>query len=152
MEEWLFIVNSTAGRGRAEKKLKLLQDLLKKGGFHYRIECTSAPLHAMNIARNSVQKGFRKIVSVGGDGTLNEIVNGIMQSKLNKQVKLGIIPEGGGNDFTKNLHISSTIFNCLSILNKEKTMKIDLGKIEDHFLSIALVLDLMQKLLIMHPR
>jgi YegS/Rv2252/BmrU family lipid kinase len=138
MNKWFFIANATAGRGRAGKKISKLITSLNEHGLDFEVELTKAPLHATELAANAIENGYRKIAVVGGDGTLNETVNGIMKSGKQKDMVLGIIPEGGGNDFSMNFNLSNKIDRAIAILKKEKTVPIDLGQIEDFFFVNAL--------------
>jgi len=137
-KKWLFIVNSTAGRGKTGKKISSLVTSLNAHKIDYEIELTKAPKHAAELAQNAIEKGFVNIVSVGGDGTLNEVVNGIMTSGRSTEVNLGIIPEGGGNDFAGNFNLSSNIDKAVEILQKFNLRKVDVGKIEDKYFINAL--------------
>ena len=135
---WLFIVNSLAGRGKTGRILNELIRELNALGFDYEIEVTKAPLHAIEITCEYVKKGFRKIVAVGGDGTVNEVVNGIMKSKKADEIQFGVIPEGGGNDFARNLHLDSNIEKGLKVLLHGDTKEVDVGRIEDNYFINAL--------------
>jgi len=135
---WLFIVNSVAGRGKTGRILSDLVTSLNNLGFNYEIEITKAPRHATELAGEYIKKGFRKIIAVGGDGTINEVVNGIVRSKKSEVVQFGIIPVGGGNDFAKNFHMGSSIEKNLKILLQGYTRSIDVGRIEDNYFINAL--------------
>ncbi len=137
-EKWLFIVNSTAGRGKTGKKISKLVTSLNKHKFDYEIELTKAPKHATQLALDAIKKGFHNIISVGGDGTLNEVVNGVMLSGKSEEVNIGIIPEGGGNDFAKNFNLSQNVGKAIKLLLAYNTKKIDVGKIEDNYFINAL--------------
>ncbi|MFC1887678.1 diacylglycerol/lipid kinase family protein, partial [Candidatus Cloacimonadota bacterium] len=132
-ERWLFIVNSMAGRGKTGRMLSDLITSLNHHGFDYDVEVTKAPLHAIELVCEYVKKGFRKIVAVGGDGTVNEVVNGIMKSKKVDEIKFGVIPEGGGNDFARNLNLDDNIERNLKILKRGYTKGVDVGKVEDNY-------------------
>jgi len=82
---------------------------------------------AIELARKAADKGMDLIVSIGGDGTVNEIVNGIMKSK--NDPSLGIIPLGWANDFIKSTDIPFDIIGACKILIKGKTKKIDIGAV-----------------------
>jgi len=131
--KWFFIVNSTAGRGKTGKKINSLLKFLNEQNFNYEIELTKAPLHAVELTEQAISNGFKNIVAVGGDGTVNEVVNGIMKSGNPEKINFGIIPEGGGNDFAHHFHLSHKIRKAVKILKKQKTVKVDVGKIEDFF-------------------
>ncbi|MBN1949062.1 MAG: diacylglycerol kinase family lipid kinase [Candidatus Cloacimonetes bacterium] len=137
-KSWLFIVNALAGRGKTGRKLGKLVEQLNRFDFDFEIEITKYPKHAIELTREYIRKGYRKLVAVGGDGTVNEVVNGIMLSRREEDVILGIIPEGGGNDFARNFRISGNIEKDLEILKKEVTIPVDVGKIEEQYFINAL--------------
>jgi YegS/Rv2252/BmrU family lipid kinase len=137
-KKWLFIVNSTAGRGRTGKKISSLVNSANKQNLDFEIELTKFPKHATELAQIAVENGFRNIIAVGGDGTLNEVVNGIMLSGKSEVVNIGVIPEGGGNDFAANFNLSSNIDKAVHILQRFNKRKIDVGKIEDNYFINAL--------------
>jgi len=90
---------------------------------------TSHQGEAVELAQKAADNGAELIVSVGGDGTVNEIVNGIIKSK--NDPPLGIIPLGWANDFIKSTNIPSDIIEACKILIKGKIKKIDVGVIND---------------------
>lgn len=118
----IFIINPTSGKGKALKVADKIKKVCEQESLEYELIYTKGPKDATKIARKYF---FSKniIYSVGGDGTLNEVVNGLVGSKN----MLGVIPAGSGNDFYKSL--------------KELTEPypvIDLGKINDcHFINIV---------------
>lgn len=136
--KWFFIANATAGRGRTGRKISKLIQSLNEHNFDFEIELTKAPLHAAELAGQAIADGYQKIVVVGGDGTLNETVNGIMQSGKQADLMLGLIPEGGGNDFSLNFKLSNQIDKAIEILKKQKTQTVDVGKVENFYFINAL--------------
>lgn len=137
-KKWFFIANATAGRGRTGRKISKLIQSLNEHKFDFEIELTKAPLHAGELAKEAIEKGYKKIVVIGGDGTLNETINGIMQSGRQSEIILGLIPEGGGNDFSMNFKLSNHIDKAIVILRKQKTQMVDIGKIENFYFINAL--------------
>ena len=121
------IVNLTAGGGKPRPHLKTIFKYLKENGFNFNVSYTSHHGEAIELAQKSADNGAELIVSVGGDGTVNEIVNGIMKSK--NDPSLGIIPLGWANDFIKSTNIPSDIIEACKILVKGKTKEIDVGLI-----------------------
>ena len=95
----LFIINPVAGKGHANKYIKEIEDYFKDKQETYAIELTKEPGHATKIAKEHVKNQDWRIYSIGGDGTLNEILNGMVGS----QSALGVIPAGSGNDFFRSL-------------------------------------------------
>jgi YegS/Rv2252/BmrU family lipid kinase len=123
------IINLTAGGGKPRPHLKTIFEYLKENGFNFKASYTSYHGEAIELAQKAADKGIDLIVSIGGDGTANEIVNGIMKSKNNPS--LGIIPLGWANDFIKSTDIPSDIIEACKILIKNKTKKIDVGVINN---------------------
>lgn len=118
----IFIVNPTSGNGKALKIVEKIEKVCKEQNIEYKIHYTKSSYDATKIARKYF---FSKniIFSVGGDGTLNEVVNGIIGSKN----MLGIIPCGSGNDFYKTLEKIDDEYPI-----------IDIGKINDkYFINIV---------------
>jgi diacylglycerol kinase (ATP) len=132
----LFIVNPIAGKGKALKLIPQIRDIFAGRQDEYLIEVTKKPGHATEIVREYVKNGKYRIYSVGGDGTLNEVLNGI----VNSESSLAIIPYGSGNDFIKSIANS---FDRDTIL--EKTVEgheetVDLVRVNDrYFINIASV-------------
>lgn len=123
------IVNLTAGGGKPRPHLKKIFKYLKENGFNFEVSYTSHHGEAVELAQKAADNGAELIVSVGGDGTVNEIVNGIMKSK--NDPSLGIIPLGWANDFIKSTDTSSDIIEACKILIKGKIKKIDVGVINN---------------------
>ncbi len=117
-----FIINPKAKR-------KITQGILDKrlNGISYSVAVTSRAGEATEIAAKAVREGFTKVVAVGGDGTINEVINGIMGSG----VPLGIIPTGGANDLAGYLKIPKSIDKALDIIMNGSTEKIDLIKVNN---------------------
>ena len=123
------IINLTAGGGKPRPHLKTIFKCLKENGFNFKVSYTSHHGEAVELAQKAADKGVDLIISIGGDGTVNEIVNGIMKSK--NDPSLGIIPLGWANDFIKSTDIPSDIIEACKILIKGKTKKIDVGVINN---------------------
>jgi len=123
------IVNLTAGGGKPKKQLEDILKYLKENGLNFKVCITSHQGEAVELAQKAADNGAELIVSVGGDGTANEIVNGIMKSK--NSPALGIIPLGWANDFIKSTDILSDAIGACKILIKGKTKKIDVGLINN---------------------
>jgi len=105
MQKILVILNPWAGRGTAGRRQAELEAALQQAGAEYAIVTTHARGGATELAWQGVERGYERIVAVGGDGTINEVVNGIKGAEvgLGRRVPLGIIPLGTGSDFIKVL-------------------------------------------------
>jgi len=123
------IVNLTSGGGKPKVQLKFILKFLKENKLKFTISYTDHQRNAIALAKNASDNGVELIISVGGDGTINEIINGIMQSK--NHPALGIIPLGWANDFIKSVNIPSKAIEACKIILKGNTRKIDLGLINN---------------------
>lgn len=95
-----FIVNPTAGHGRALKTWKRVEPLVASLG-EYAVKFTNRPRHGEELARQAAQEGWDRVVSMGGDGTLNEVGNGLVGTKT----ALAVVPTGTGNDWVRTTGI-----------------------------------------------
>jgi YegS/Rv2252/BmrU family lipid kinase len=128
------IVNPAASGTNIKKLIPEITDFFKKNGASISLEYTAKPHEASNLAKIAAQENFNAIVAVGGDGTVNEVVNGIINSK----VALGVIPAGSANDFAKGLQIPQKINEACRCVLAGNTRKIDIGKVNDrYFINIA---------------
>lgn len=119
------IVNLTAGGGKPHRHLNTVLNYLKENGLNFQVCITSRKGEAVELAQKAADNGAELIVSVGGDGTVNEVVNGIMASKNNPS--LGIIALGWANDFIKSTNIPSDMIEACKILIRGKIKEIDIG-------------------------
>ncbi|MFH2011262.1 MAG: diacylglycerol kinase family protein [Pseudomonadota bacterium] len=104
MASILVIYNPVAGRGRrVRKEWPAVEAALLKSGIDFDAVPTSAPLEAVTLAREGAGK-YKAVVGVGGDGTIHEIVNGLLQASGEREtIPLGVVPLGNGDDFAKML-------------------------------------------------
>ncbi|WP_203635432.1 diacylglycerol/lipid kinase family protein, partial [Thermobrachium celere] len=132
----LFIVNPKAGNGHAVEVIKNIEEICNSMKISYTIELTKYPEHATEIANKNKNK-YNKIIAVGGDGTLNEILNGLIDGKAS----LGVLPCGTGNDFAKTIYKDIKNINKIiaSLINSE-SKKCDVGRCNNkYFINIASV-------------
>ena len=119
------IENPVARRGAAQRYFNTVENYFQKHGFEIDHQLTDYAGHAEKIAHQAVQQGFDTIVSVGGDGTLNEIVNGII--KADGDPLLGIIPVGTCNDFIKSVNIPHDIHAACHIVASGYSRRVDVA-------------------------
>ena len=122
MNQFTFIVNPVAGKGTGKKVFRSLQAELERRTIRYELVETTAPGHATEAARAAVTP---IVVSVGGDGTINEIANGITGSTK----CLGIIPAGSGNDFIKSVGVPRKPLQALQTLLRGVIRPVDIGTV-----------------------
>jgi YegS/Rv2252/BmrU family lipid kinase len=130
-EQYLVIVNPNAGSGKGKKDWNKISDLLRKHNLEFTAKFTESKGHAIICAREGINEGFRKIISVGGDGTLNEVVNGIFLNDTcaPADVSVAIIPVGTGNDWGRMFGISHDYESAIRIIEENKQAKHDVGLI-----------------------
>jgi diacylglycerol kinase (ATP) len=123
------IVNPTSGRGAGAETIPQLKAELDHLELDYDLVQTEAPRHAIEIARQAVREGFDIVSSVGGDGTANEVLNGLMKAKHSGlgSAKMGVISIGRGNDFAFGVEIPQEFELACEVLAKSKGRWIDVG-------------------------
>ena len=129
---WLVVVNPNAGVGKGAKDWKSIARLLEKQGLIYKPVFTKRRLHAMEIVEENIVKGYRKILVVGGDGTMNEAVNGIFNQKAvpTTDITLAMISVGTGNDWVRTYNIPTEYKQVVKVLKREKSMLQDAGLVK----------------------
>ena len=134
MRQALIIVNPVAGKGKAlAVKDKLLNEL-DKAKILYEIVISSYEGEIEKISLNVDIAKFTEIIALGGDGTVVEVLNGI----VNKKIKLGIVPIGTGNDFFRSIQPKIDIDDAIKKIVDGKTILSDVGKINDaYFLNVS---------------
>jgi diacylglycerol kinase (ATP) len=122
MSQFTFIVNPSAGKGGAKKVFAAIQTELDGRKIPYEFVETTGPGHATEAARSAATPA---VVSVGGDGTINEVVNGLNGSST----CLGIIPAGSGNDFIKSVGVPRKPSLALGVLLEGNKRTVDVGTV-----------------------
>ncbi|MBR1769757.1 MAG: diacylglycerol kinase family lipid kinase [Bacteroidales bacterium] len=126
-EKILFIINPVSGIGKQKTVEKNLELLLNKDKFEYSIAYTQYAHHATEIARQAVEEKYNTVVAVGGDGSINDCVRGL----INSDVKLGIIPAGSGNGLARCLHIPLETEKAIAVINNNNHLNIDTVNLND---------------------
>lgn len=129
-EKHLVIVNPNAGGGLGRKDWPEIEEFLNKAGINYKTVFTKYHRHAIQLASENADKGFRKFIAVGGDGTINEVVNGMM-SRLSfvEEMQLGVIMVGTGNDWGKMFNIPNDYSESIQLIINGNTFLQDVGKV-----------------------
>ena len=116
-----FIVNPIAGLGKQKNIKKILDRYLDKNRFNFDIIYTEKHLHAKELAKQAVKEKYDLIISVGGDGTLNQISSEL----IGTNVAIGVIPAGSGNGFGLHFGIKKNIKKAVKQLNNSEIKKVD---------------------------
>ena len=130
-KHWFVILNPHAGSGRGLKDQKKILKCLSKSDIRYKLAISEFPKHAIELTIQAIGSGFRHLIVTGGDGTLNEVVNGIFTqtSCSPDEITVGMIPVGTGNDWIKTFGIPNEYKAAVKILKKGNTMRQDVGRI-----------------------
>ena len=129
MPRFKIIVNPVAGRGEGEKAFPVIQKLLEDLGLDFDMQRTEAPGHAIQLAEQAALEGWDVVTAVGGDGTANEVLNGLARARLNgdSQAALGVITVGRGNDFGFGVGIPPDIELACRSLAQDQRRWLDVG-------------------------
>jgi YegS/Rv2252/BmrU family lipid kinase len=131
-DSWFIIANPTSGNRNFSKHWKEIQQLLNQKKIDFSFAFTQFSKHEIELVQNAIQKGFRNIISIGGDGTLHHVVNGIMQQRYVKtsDITIAVVPLGTGNDWIKTYNIPNNTEKAIEIISKKKTILQDIGVLE----------------------
>ena len=131
MTRYKIIVNPISGRGAGEQAIPLIEQYLRGYGLDYDLVCTERPWHAAGLAQQACADGYDVAVAVGGDGTANEVLNGLMLAKQadSKSVAMGVLCVGRGNDFAFGAGVPHDLkAGCRTLAQGHRRM-IDIGRV-----------------------
>jgi YegS/Rv2252/BmrU family lipid kinase len=129
---WFVIANPTSGNRNFSKHWKEIQQLLNNKKIDFSYAFTQFSKHEIELVDTAIQQGFRNIISIGGDGTLHHVVNGIMLQRYVKtsDITIAVIPLGTGNDWVKTYNIPCNIQKAVEIIHQNKIISQDIGVLE----------------------
>ena len=129
----IVILNPYAGRWKGQEKRDEIEKALKEAGVEYTLAVTERPGHGSELAARAVREGLSPVIAAGGDGSISEVVNGMLQGAENleklKSTSLGVLPLGTANDFSVNLHLPLDIPSAVKVIAKGSPRSIDLGEV-----------------------
>ena len=140
MRRLKMIFNPVADRGHAAQSADELQEAVeaevaaaRENGQDIELTWTRTQYkgHAVDLARDAVAEGFEVVTAIGGDGTVHEVVNGLMAAEKERRPALGVIPFGSGNDFAHNVGLPSDPREAARCLFGDTTRTVDVGTIKD---------------------
>jgi len=131
INSWLTIVNPNAGSKKGEKDWHKIAKHLRKAAIPFTEIFTVSKGHAVEITHENILKGIRRFLIVGGDGTLNEVINGIynQQEIQPQECVVAMIPVGTGNDWCRSFDIPFSYKKAIKLIKKGNTRFQDVGKI-----------------------
>ena len=129
MTRYKIIVNPISGRGAGAQSVEPIRQELDAHQLDFELVLTEQPWHAVELARQAVQAGFGAVVAVGGDGTANEVINGLMlaQQQGLGQAAMGHLPVGRGNDYGFGIGVPMEIPEGCQVLANDRRLRIDVG-------------------------
>jgi YegS/Rv2252/BmrU family lipid kinase len=127
----VLIANPRAGRGKVNAALPQVERVLRDEGLDYRIVRTTHPGHATEAARHALRNGERYLVAVGGDGTVHEVVNGMIQNgrAIAPDAVLGVVAAGSGCDFVRTFGLPGDAGPAARRLASGRVRAIDVGTV-----------------------
>ena len=130
-DHWIAIVNPNAGTKKGEKDWLIISKLLRDSQIKFREFFTKQKGHAITLTRDTIAEGYRQYIVVGGDGTLNEVVNGIFSQDnvASSDFIVGMIPVGTGNDWCRMFNVPFKYKKAVKLIRKQKTFVQDIGKV-----------------------
>jgi diacylglycerol kinase (ATP) len=136
VRDTLVIVNPASAGGRTGREWPRVHRCLVDAGVEFEARMTSTGGDATRMAREGLREGFARVVAVGGDGTLNEVVNGFFDPEtrqaVNPEAALGMLPSGTGGDFRKTACIPLAHASACALLARGDVRSIDAGRIDYH--------------------
>jgi diacylglycerol kinase (ATP) len=127
----MVIYNPTAGKGAAAERIPEVEALLKAKGIDYDLRVTQGVWHAAELARDAGSAGYDVVVAAGGDGTVNEVVNGLMlaHERGEELPTMGVLSIGRGNDFSYGADVPGDLAACVEVLAAGFVRPMDVGRI-----------------------
>lgn len=125
----IFIINPISGNKKQKNIVRYIDLYLNKENFDYKIFYSEYQKHMIKITTDAIANGSNIIIVVGGDGSVNEV----MQNLIGTNIILGIIPTGSGNGLARYLNIPLNIKKAIRLINNFTIQKIDTGNINKHF-------------------
>ena len=121
------IINPAARGGKTARQWPAISELLKRNNISFDYAFTEGTGHGIDLAKEAVDTGYELVVAVGGDGTVNEVVNGIVDKDGKGRATLGIICTGTGRDCIRSLNIPNDLSKACKVLADRNCIDIDLG-------------------------
>jgi YegS/Rv2252/BmrU family lipid kinase len=128
----LLVVNPAAGGGRCGRSFPAVREVVERRIGPVDVAATERPGHAIELSRSAANAGRARIVAVGGDGTLNEVVNGVLASDRSAEVGVGLVGQGTGGDFRRTLGIAHRLDAYVEALASGRERSLDVGAAQFH--------------------
>ncbi len=128
IDKWFVIINPVSGRNKGRKLWHKIKPLLAEGGIVYEFALTEFVDHASSITKQAAISGIRNFLIIGGDGTANDVINGICNSDIPIDTcTVAMLPAGTGNDWVRTIGKYSSLNNIAKSIQNKKTCSHDVG-------------------------
>jgi len=129
------IVNPAAGRGRARRAWEAtIRPMLREGGLSFTEVYEDRPRAAVPLAEQATREGYEIVAAVGGDGTVHEVLNGILGPSVPERPALAVIPGGTGNDFARGVGVPKDMISAARLLlDGGRRRRVDVGRVNDRY-------------------
>jgi YegS/Rv2252/BmrU family lipid kinase len=124
----LVIVNPRSAGGATGRRWRSVEARLRAALGSFEVEVTRGPRDAERIAREAVRAGIARLVVAGGDGTLGEVVSGLLAADLGRQAQVGVLPLGTGGDFARSLRLPRSLDAAIQAIAAGKSRSVDAGR------------------------
>lgn len=130
--DWFVVVNPASGAGRAGRRWPALARALSAAGVRYEATVTARPGHATGLVGDALRRGYRRVLAVGGDGVLHEVLNGVMgqDDVAPSAVCLGAAPLGSGNDWARAQRIPMDAAGTARCVAAGRAVLQDVGRLD----------------------
>ncbi|RYD55421.1 MAG: diacylglycerol kinase family lipid kinase [Sphingobacteriales bacterium] len=123
----VFIINPKSGVDRQKAIQHAIDTRLDNGKYSYEIAYTQRAKHGIELAREAASKGAYVVVAVGGDGSVNDVMKGLLRTNT----ALAIIPKGSGNGVARTFHIPLDVYRAIDLINRDNVANVDIGFAND---------------------
>lgn len=128
----MIIANGHANWGAGRRRVRQAPELLYRQGLAFSLVATGHPGHAQELAATAVAQKIDTVVVIGGDGTVNEVINGLVRSGGDHVPRVGIIPAGSSNDLSKSLGIPQDLEGACRTILRGQVRNVDVGQAGSH--------------------
>jgi len=131
MTKYKIIANPSAGSGKGKRSISHIEQLFEQYKLDYDIISTERSWHAAELAKESALSGYDVVVAAGGDGTVNEIINGLMEAKIGMGASsaMAVLCVGRGNDFAYSMGIPYDLEQACKAIAEDQRRTIDIGRV-----------------------
>jgi diacylglycerol kinase (ATP) len=130
IEKWGVIANPKSGSRRFFRRKVSIEERLRRAGFEIDFVFSQSPGHATELATDFVERGYRKLIVVGGDGTVSEVIDGVFHSSVDpKKITFAVVPSGTGNDWARYWNIKKSLQKSIAVISRGNTQLVDIGRL-----------------------